>query len=91
MFYQDQQTSECAWVFQLLSWPAGKSLNEIKLHFEVQLSAEFVGHACANPSQINGSEPSSLARKAASRSKMSYSAGPAKITSLTMSAVSTTF
>jgi hypothetical protein len=40
--------SECAWMFNPSGPPIGKSLDEMKQNFEVQLSAEFTSHSCAN-------------------------------------------
>jgi rubredoxin len=39
--------SECDWVFNLPDLPTGKSLDEVKRSFEMQLSDEFAFHACA--------------------------------------------
>jgi hypothetical protein len=61
--------SACAWVFNPSGWPSGKSLEEMKENFQVQLSAEFAAHACAMPPRVKDPEPPSLARKAASGSK----------------------
>jgi hypothetical protein len=39
--------SECAWVFNPSGPPAGKSLDEMKLNYELQLNKEFADHFCA--------------------------------------------
>jgi hypothetical protein len=42
--------SECAWMFHPYDPPVGKSLDEMKQNFQMQLSEEFGSHACAeNP------------------------------------------
>lgn len=42
--------SECAWMFHPHDPPVGKSLDEMKQNFKMQLSEEFASHACAeNP------------------------------------------
>ncbi len=48
--------SECAWFFGISGPPSGKSLDEMKLNFQVQLSEEFASHACANHPRIKGSK-----------------------------------
>jgi len=44
--------SECAWFFSISGPPTGKSLDEMKLNFQVQLSEEFASHACAKHPRI---------------------------------------
>jgi hypothetical protein len=39
--------SECAWLFNFSGPLSGKSLDEMKRTFQVQLSEEFTSHACA--------------------------------------------
>jgi hypothetical protein len=46
--------SECAWLFSISGPPTGKSLEEMKLNFQVQLSEEFVFHNCAHRPQVKG-------------------------------------
>ena len=38
--------SECAWLFHPYDPPVGKSLDEMKRNFQMQLSEEFASHAC---------------------------------------------
>ena len=38
--------SECAWVFHPHDPPVGKSLDEMKRNFQMQLSEEFASHSC---------------------------------------------
>lgn len=40
--------SECAWVFNASSTPAGKSFDEMMKNFEWQRDKEFTLHACAD-------------------------------------------
>ena len=39
--------SECAWVFNSSGPPIGKTLEEMKRNFQMQLSEEFASHHCA--------------------------------------------
>jgi hypothetical protein len=39
--------SQCAWVFQVPSVPAGKSLDEILQTLELQMNDAFAHHVCA--------------------------------------------
>jgi|HubBroStandDraft_2_1064218.scaffolds.fasta_scaffold451234_1 hypothetical protein len=48
--------SECAWVFNLPVLPSGKSLEEMKRTFEMQLSEEFASHACAKRPMVKGAK-----------------------------------
>jgi hypothetical protein len=48
--------SECAWVFNLPDLPTGKSIEEMKRDFEMQLSDEFASHACANSPRVKGAK-----------------------------------
>jgi hypothetical protein len=49
--------SECAWLFSLPAClPTGKSLDEVKRNFEMQLSEEFASHACAKRPLIKGAK-----------------------------------
>jgi hypothetical protein len=48
--------SECAWFLSISGPPTGKSLDEMKLNFHVQLSEEFAFHACANHPRIKGAK-----------------------------------
>jgi hypothetical protein len=38
--------SECAWVFNPLGAPIGKSLDEMKENYERRRSKEFAAHVC---------------------------------------------
>jgi rubredoxin len=38
--------SECGWVFHPHDPPVGKSLDEMKRNFQMQLSEEFASHSC---------------------------------------------
>jgi hypothetical protein len=40
--------SECAWVFNSPSTPAGKSFDEMMQNFESQRDQEFTSHVCAD-------------------------------------------
>jgi hypothetical protein len=51
--------SECAWVFTLPDLPAGRSLDEMKRNFQMQLSQEFASHACATRPRVKGAKLSS--------------------------------
>jgi hypothetical protein len=51
--------SECAWVFSPSGPPTGKSLDEIKRNFQVQLSKEFASHACAEHHLVRAAKLSS--------------------------------
>jgi hypothetical protein len=44
--------SECAWLFNPSGPPVGKSLDEMKQNFQMQLSEEFASHDCANFRQV---------------------------------------
>ena len=46
--------SECAWLFNFSGRVPGKSLNEMKRTFQVQLSEEFASHACAEHPRDKG-------------------------------------
>lgn len=37
---------KCAWIFNPSGLPTGKTLDEMKEHFQTQLSQEFAAHAC---------------------------------------------
>jgi len=39
--------SECGWVFNPSGPPIGKTLEEMKRNFQMQLSEEFASHDCA--------------------------------------------
>jgi hypothetical protein len=43
--------AECGWVFNCSGPPVGESLDEMKEHFQAQLSKQFLSHACANRSR----------------------------------------
>ena len=44
--------SECAWVFHPYDPPVGKSLDEMKQNFQMQLSEEFASHGCAERPRV---------------------------------------
>jgi hypothetical protein len=49
--------SECAWVFNLpAGLPTGKSLDEVKRNFRMQLSEKFASHACAKYPRVKGAK-----------------------------------
>jgi hypothetical protein len=43
--------AECGWVFNCSGPPVGESLDEMKEHFQAQLSKQFLSHACASRSR----------------------------------------
>ena len=51
--------SECAWVFNPSGPAVGKSLDEMKRNFQMQLSEEFASHACAKRPLVKGAKLSS--------------------------------
>jgi hypothetical protein len=48
--------SECAWVFNPAGPAIGKSLDEMKRNFQMQLSEEFASHACAKRPLVKGAK-----------------------------------
>ena len=46
--FQGFGCSECAWVFNSPSSPAGKSFDEMMRNFELQRDKEFALHVCAD-------------------------------------------
>jgi hypothetical protein len=50
--------SECDWVFNASGSPIGKSLDEMKRNFQMQLSEEFASHACAGRPRIKEAKDS---------------------------------
>jgi rubredoxin len=54
--FEGWSCSECAWVFNPSGPPAGKSLDEMKVNFQVQLSEEFMSHNCAHRPQVKGAK-----------------------------------
>jgi hypothetical protein len=38
--------SDCAWVFNPSGPPTGKSLDEMKMNYELQLNKDFAAHIC---------------------------------------------
>jgi rubredoxin len=44
--------SECDWVFDASGPPTGKSLDEMKRAFQIQLAEEFAAHACAGRPRV---------------------------------------
>ncbi len=48
--------SECAWLFNFSGPFSDKSLDEMKRTFQVQLSEEFIVHACAEYPRVKGGE-----------------------------------
>jgi hypothetical protein len=51
--------SECAWVFNPSGPPLGKSLDEMKRNFQMQLSEEFASHDCSDYPRVRGATFSS--------------------------------
>jgi hypothetical protein len=51
--------SECAWVFNPSGPAIGKTLDEMKRNFQMQLSEEFASHACAKHPLVKGAKLSS--------------------------------
>jgi hypothetical protein len=51
--------SECAWVFSPSDWPPGRSLEEITLELQAQLSEEFASHVCAEHPQVEAAKHAS--------------------------------
>jgi hypothetical protein len=47
--------SECGWVFNPSGPPVGKSLDEMKRNFQMQLSQGFASHICAQRTRVKGS------------------------------------
>jgi hypothetical protein len=45
--FQGWACTECAWVFNPLGPLVGKSIDEMKMHFEQQRDKEFTSHVCA--------------------------------------------
>jgi hypothetical protein len=45
--FQGWACSECAWVFNPLGPLVGKSIDEMKTHYEQQRDKEFTSHVCA--------------------------------------------
>lgn len=52
--------SECAWAFNPSAKPAGKSLDEMKRNFQMQLSKGFASHDCSDYPLIKEATLSSL-------------------------------
>jgi hypothetical protein len=46
----------CAWLFNFSGPLSTKSLDEMKRNFQVQLSEEFISHACAEHPRAKGGE-----------------------------------
>jgi hypothetical protein len=47
--FQGWACSECAWAFNPSGPVVGKSIEEMKTHYEEQRDKEFASHACAGP------------------------------------------
>jgi hypothetical protein len=47
--------SECAWVFDPLGPVVGKSIDEMKMHYEYQRDKEFTSHVCAEHPRVSKS------------------------------------
>jgi hypothetical protein len=45
--FQGWGCSECAWVFNPLGAPTGKSLDEMKENYERRRDKDFAAHGCA--------------------------------------------
>ena len=46
--------SECAWVFNPVGPVVGKSIEEMKTHYEEQRDKEFASHVCAKRPRGSG-------------------------------------
>jgi rubredoxin len=46
--------AECGWTFNPSEPPIGESLDEVKEHFQAQLSKQFLSHSCASRSRARG-------------------------------------
>lgn len=44
--FQGWACSECAWVFDPLGPLVGESIDEMKMHYDLQRDKEFTFHAC---------------------------------------------
>jgi hypothetical protein len=40
--------SECAWLFRPLGPLVGQSIEEMKMHYQLQCDKEFTSHVCAD-------------------------------------------
>jgi rubredoxin len=47
--FQGWGCSECAWVFNPSGPVVGRSIDEMKTHYEQQRDKEFTSHVCAAP------------------------------------------
>jgi hypothetical protein len=45
--FQGWACTECAWVFNAVGPLVGKSIEEMKMHYEQQRDKEFAAHVCA--------------------------------------------
>jgi hypothetical protein len=45
--FQGWACSECVWAFNPLGPLVGKSIDEMKMHYELQRDKEFAAHICA--------------------------------------------
>lgn len=45
--FQGWACSKCAWAFNPSGPPTGKSIDEMKTHYEQQRDKEFTAHTCA--------------------------------------------
>jgi hypothetical protein len=51
--------SKCIWVFHPSGFPVGKSLEQMKQNFQIQLADAFASHPCAEPNRAKAAEVSS--------------------------------
>jgi hypothetical protein len=53
--FQGWACSECAWAFNSLGPLVGESIDEMKMHYELQRDKEFATHICAEHSRATRS------------------------------------
>jgi hypothetical protein len=46
-YFHGWACTECAWAFNSLGPLVGKSIDEMKMHYEQQRDKEFTSHVCA--------------------------------------------
>jgi hypothetical protein len=51
--------AECSWLFKPVGPPVGKSLAQMKVQFQAQLSEQFLSHGCQNHRQARAAHASS--------------------------------
>ena len=50
--FQGWACSECGWVFNPLGPLVGESIDEMKMHYELQCDKEFTSHVCAKHPRV---------------------------------------